>query len=130
MVPIHTEHDHYSLVAAMLVGLKRCDTATGLHSRRVGRNCVLIGRNFQLSSADLIHLRWADARIAVSRFYGMASAPFAAVIGFATGPNHAEPLVDHLNRLEAYLARIDAEVRAAGVATSAIEMAADKGRGS
>jgi DNA-binding CsgD family transcriptional regulator len=60
---------------------------------------------------------WLDARVTVSRLYGVASAPLVSVIGFAAAPNQAEPIVDRVNRLEAYLARIGAEVHAAGVVT-------------
>jgi DNA-binding CsgD family transcriptional regulator len=60
---------------------------------------------------------WFDARVTVSRFYGVPSAPFVSVIGFAVAPNGPNPIVERLNCLEAYLARIGAEVRAAGVAT-------------
>jgi DNA-binding CsgD family transcriptional regulator/PAS domain-containing protein len=63
------------------------------------------------------HADWLDARITVSRLYGEASAPFVSVIGVAAAPKVADPLVDRVNRLEAYLARIAAEVRAAGVLT-------------
>jgi DNA-binding CsgD family transcriptional regulator/PAS domain-containing protein len=63
------------------------------------------------------HEAWLDARVTVSRLYGLTSAPFVSVIGFAAATNQAEPEVDRVNRLEAYLARIGAEVRAAGVVT-------------
>jgi DNA-binding CsgD family transcriptional regulator/PAS domain-containing protein len=65
---------------------------------------------------------WLDARITVSRFYGLASAPFVSVISLAAVPHRAEPAVDRVNHLEAYLARIGAEVHAAGLVTPASEV--------
>jgi DNA-binding CsgD family transcriptional regulator len=58
---------------------------------------------------------WLDARITVSRFYGLTSAPFVSVIGFIAASDRAERVADRVNSLEAYLARIGAEVRSAGV---------------
>jgi DNA-binding CsgD family transcriptional regulator len=63
------------------------------------------------------HADWLDARITVSRLYGQASAPFVSVIGVAVAPKSADPLVERVNLLEATLARIAAEVGAAGVLT-------------
>ena len=55
------------------------------------------------------------SNVTVSRLYGRSAAPFVSVIGFAAACHRAQPIVDRVNRLEGYLARIGDEVRAAGV---------------
>ncbi|MBV8297727.1 MAG: hypothetical protein JO085_12890, partial [Acidimicrobiia bacterium] len=61
---------------------------------------------------------WLDAGVTVSRLYGPSSLRFAVVIGLAATPERAETSAQRVNRLEAYLARIGAEVQAAGMIRS------------
>ena len=68
--------------------------------------------DLRLSGRDEV---WLDARVTVSRLYGLPAAPFALVIGLVDAPNRAKPIIDRVNHLEAKLARIGAEVRSAGV---------------
>jgi DNA-binding CsgD family transcriptional regulator len=56
---------------------------------------------------------WLDARVTVSRLYGLASTPFVSVIGLAAA-HHTVPEADRLSRLEAYVVDLGAEVRSAG----------------
>ena len=60
--------------------------------------------------------RWVKADLTVSRLHGLDAPPFALVINVPATPALPEADADRANRLEAYLAHIGAQVRAAGVA--------------
>jgi DNA-binding CsgD family transcriptional regulator len=59
--------------------------------------------------------RWVNALVSVSRLYGRASTPLVAVIDVAGAQGAVDAATDRANRVEASLARIASEVRAAGV---------------
>jgi DNA-binding CsgD family transcriptional regulator len=59
--------------------------------------------------------RWLNTRLTMSRLYGETQADLAIVGGLAADAARTETDADRINRLEAKLARIGAEVTAAGL---------------
>ena len=68
--------------------------------------------DLRLHSADG---SWLDARVTVSRLFGDPASPFAALIDIGGAASRPDNTADRVNLLEAHLARIGAEIEAAGV---------------